>query len=198
MASKRSGKRKYDSQSFPEILDAIRENRYSVVRPIGPKFKVEVTWAKWRQIFDEADKLIKDFYYCISCEAIYNINISNSGRCLKKHALECSGLARAANRIEDHFAPVYQASKRQKVAVEDKLAVKEAAIKYIVSDMRPIMSIKGNGLKSLLATMTSIGAKYGAMNESDLDACRLIPSRATVSHIQNVAIFAPFSTANFK
>lgn len=183
MANKRFSERKYDSQTFPEILTAIKENKYTVVRPTGPKFKSEDTWSKWRQIFDEADILIKNFYYCIVCEAIYNIDISNSGRCLKKHAIECVGSGVTENRIDDHFAPAYHASKKKKISIDDKSAVREATIKYIVCDMRPILSIKGNGLKTLLAAMTSIGAKYGAMTEHDLDTNRLIPSRATVSHI---------------
>lgn len=152
------------------------------MKPNGPKYKSEKTWTKWRQIFDEAEVLIKDFYFCIGCEAIYNIDIKNSGRCLKNHVDECFGKDDTrANKIDEHFGQVFHPSKRRKISKEDKLTVKEAAIKYIVCDMRPILSIKGNGLKSLIATMTNIGAKYGAMSESDIDDCNLIPSRATVS-----------------
>lgn len=167
-------------QSFPDMLAAIEEHKYTLVKPTGPKFKSEVTWEKWRQIFDENDVVIKDFYFCIGCSAIYNIDISNSGRCLKKHATECVGPSEVENRIDDHFTPVYHASKRRKISREDRTAVKEASIKYIVSDLRPIVSINGTGLTSLLASMTQIGAIYGAMSEKDLETSRLIPTRQTV------------------
>lgn len=167
-------------QSFPEMLAAIAENKYTIVKPVGPKFKSEVTWEKWRQIFDENDAVIKNFYFCVGCSAIYNIDLSNSGRCLKKHAIECIGPNEEENRIDEHFGRVFQASKRRKIAPEDRNAVKEAAIKYIVSDMRPIVSINGTGLRSLLAKMTQIGSVYGAMSEKDLENNRLIPSRQTV------------------
>lgn len=178
--SKRTMKRKYDMQSFPDMLAAIAENKYTIVKPVGPKFKSEVTGEKWRQIFDETDAVIKNFYFCVGCSAIYNIDIANSGRCLKKHAIECVGPNEVENRIDDHFARVYQPSKRRKIAPEDRNAVKEAAIKYIVRDMRPIVSINGTGLTSLLATMTQIGSVYGAMSEKDLETNRLIPTPQTV------------------
>lgn len=178
--TKCNNKRKYDAQSFPEMLVAIKEGKYTIAKPTGPKYKSEETWAKWRQILDEADAVIKDFYFCISCTAIYNIDISSSGRCLKKHAMKCVGPSEEENRIYDHFSTVFQASKKRKIVREDKTAVKEAAINFIVTDMRPIVSINGNGLCSLLAAMTQIGSKYGAMTESDLSASRIIPSRQTV------------------
>lgn len=178
--AKRTNKRKYEMQSFPDMLAAIVENKFTLVKPIGPKFKSEVTWEKWRQVYDENDEIIKDYYFCIGCSAIYNIDISNSGRCLKKHASECIGPNEVENRIDHHFSPVYHAPKRKKIAREDKKAVKEAATKYIVSDMRPIVSMNGTGLTSLLASMTQIGAKYGAMSEEELATSRLIPTRQTV------------------
>lgn len=149
MANRRISKRKYESQMFPDILKAIQENKYTIAKPTGPKYKSEKTWTKWRQIFDEAEVLMKDFYFCIGCEAIYNIDIKNSGRCLKNHVDECFGKDDThGDKIDVHFSPVFNPSKRRKISKEDKLAVKEATIKYIVCDMRPILSIKGNGLKS--------------------------------------------------
>lgn len=179
--STRCSKRKYDHQSFPEILAAIKEKRYTIVKPTGPKYKSEITWAIWRQIFNETEEQIKDFYYCIICEAIFNINISNSGRCLKSHAEDCKpGRAQ----IDSHFVVQYE-SKKKKISKEDKAEFKEAAIRFIVTDMRPILAIKGNGLKCLMSSMTKIGAKYGAMSEKELDETKLIPCRATVSQFNN-------------
>lgn len=178
--SKRHSARKYDQQKFPEILAAIRDGKYSVRKPVGPKYRQENTWEKWRLIFDEADNVIKDYFYCVSCSSIYNLKLANSGRCLKVHAIECIGPENSKDHIDEHFSPAYQPAKKRKIAREDKIAVKEAATDFVVSDMRPICSIGGKGITSLLATMTRIGAKYGAMSLEDLEHSKLVPSRYTV------------------
>lgn len=107
--------------------------------------------------------------------------LANSGRCLKTHALECVGSEGTDNnRINQHFTPIFQPKKRRKITLEDKLEVKEAAISFVVSDLRPISAVNGTGLANLLSKMTKIGAKYGEMTEEDLEQCRIVPSRQSV------------------
>lgn len=59
---------------------------------------------------------------------------------------------------------------------------------YIVNDMRPISSLNGDGLNSLLSGMTFIGAKYGGMDEKELAASGLIPSRQKVNHLVDLIV----------
>lgn len=177
---KRTINRKYDSQNFPEMLEAIQSGKYTVKQPEGPKYKQKETWKKWRLIYDEAEQLVKNFFYCISCCAIYNLILANSGRCLKTHATECVGRQDVENCIDEHFMPVFQLAKRRKISAVDKLTVKEAVVKFVVSDMRPISSIQCDGLLSLMSEMTRMGAKYGVMTEDDLNKSRVVPSRQTV------------------
>lgn len=181
MASFRFSSRKSDQQNFPEILEAIKSNKFSVVRPTGARYKSEETWSKWRFIYDESNKVLKDYYYCSWCEAIYKINIANSGKCLKRHAVECS--AKDNNSMDEHFFKSFNAAKKRKIAAEDRTAVKMASMDFVVGDMRPIYSIDGDGLNKLLAQMTSIGAKYGEMSVEDSGDSKLIPSRFTVPFI---------------
>lgn len=162
------------------MFDAIKSGKYSVQKPIGPKYRQQGTWEKWRLILDEAEDVIKDFFYCVSCSSIYNLKLANSVRCLKVHALECIGPANVENHIDDHFSPEYHPTKKRKVLKCDKLSVKEAAVDFVVSDLRPICSINGAGLNKLLSTMTFMGSKYGAMSVKDLAQMRLVPSRQTV------------------
>lgn len=183
--NKRSSTRKYDQQSFPDILDAIKNGKYNVKKPTGPKYKQKDTWEKWRLIFDEAEEVIKDFFYCIRCSSIYNLKLANSGRCLRTHAIECVGPSDEENHINDHFSLVFQPTKKKKISQPDKLAVKEAAIEFIVKDMRPIRAVKGDGLHRLLSNFTAIGAKYGAMSVKDLVESKLVPSQSTVRHQLN-------------
>lgn len=149
-------------------------------KPTGSKYRQKETWDKWRLIIDEAGDVIKDFFYCSCCSAIYNIKLANSGRCLKTHATECVRPSNDENHIDDHFAPVFLQAKKKKITREDKLAVKEAAIDFVVVDMRPIRAIKGAGLHSLLSKFTFMGAKYGAMSVEDLVQSKLVPSQSTV------------------
>lgn len=151
-------------------------------KPDSRKYKQTDTWAKWRMIFDEADHLMKDYYYCSCCSAIYNVNITNSGKCLKIHAMECVPIAKENDRIDTHFSSTYHPNKKRKILIEDRKSITQAAINFVVNDLRPICSVEGDGLNNLLSKMTFIGVKYGAMSVKDLEASRLIPSRQTVSH----------------
>lgn len=161
---KRCSTRKYDQQKFPDILEAIKSGKYSVKKPDGPRYKQAETWKKWRMIFDEAGELLKNFYYCETCSAIYNLNVSNSGKCLKVHTMECVAIAKDETRIDNHFSAIYNPSKKINISTEHRRKVTQAAMNFVVKDMRPISSINGNGLNQLLSAMTAIGAKYGEMD----------------------------------
>lgn len=58
--------------------------------------------------------------------------------------------------------------------------IRDAAISYIVKDMRPISSIGGEGMTALLSKMTFFGAKHGYVSEEDILKLNLIPSRQSV------------------
>lgn len=66
----------------------------------------------------------------------------------------------------------------------------QSSMNYIVNDMRPISSLNGDGLNSLLSKMTFIGAKYGEMTEKELAASGLIPSRQKVNHSVELIVIA--------
>lgn len=175
---KRATNRKYESQKFPEILSAIKSGKYSVKKPKGSKFKRAETWEKWRLIYNEADELLKDYYYCDSCSVIYNLDVSKSGKCLKVHAMECR--SEKVARIDEHFSKVFNPVKKKKISNESRNEVTQAVINFVVKDMRPISSIEGDGLNNLLSTMTSIGARYGEMGESEMNVSGILPSRQKV------------------
>lgn len=187
---KRCSTRKYDQQRFPEISEAIKSGKYTVKKPDSSRYKQQETWAKWRMIFDEADQLLKHFYFCDSCSAIYNVNITNSGKCLKNHAMECKTTENGEDRIQNHFSPIFQPNKKKKISIDHRNSVMQSSMNYIVNDMRPISSLNGDGLNSLLSKMTFIGAKYGGMNEKELAASGLIPSRQKVNYSVDLIVIA--------
>lgn len=146
---KRFSTRKYDQQKFPHIIEAINSGKYTVKKPDSRKYKQTDTWAKWRMIYDEADQLMKDYYYCSCCSAIYNVNISNSGKCLKIHAMECVPIAKENDRIDTHFSSTYHPNKKRKILIEDRKSITQAALNFVVNDLRPICSMEGDGLNNL-------------------------------------------------
>lgn len=144
------------------------------------KFKSEITWKTMRLVFDEEENQVQDFFYCSKCHKIFNLSLRNSGQCLKRHVEKaCNPIA--AGGIDEFFVREFDAAKKKKISKDDKMMIRNAAVEYIIKDMRPVCSLSGDGLRTLLSKMTYIGNKYGHVPEEALDTIKLIPSRQTVS-----------------
>lgn len=185
MKRNRLGNTKYDQQTFPEILDAINSEKYTTVAPVGRKYTSKM-WGKWRKIYDESDNELKNFFYCANCSAIWEIDASNSGRCMAIHATHCTSPNESSSRVDDHFSPAIHPAKLMKISKLHKTAVKEAMVRFVVKDVRPIVATSGTGFIDIMAQMTAIGAKYGAMTASDLTKSNLLPSRFTVRNLHTL------------
>lgn len=128
-------------------------------------------------------------FFCSKCHTIFNLVLRNSGQVLKRHVeFSCPGEA-AANNIGNYFAPEFQLAKKRKIKQVDKMKVREAALGFVVRDLRPISSVNGIGLSTLLAVMTAIGAKYDQPSEAAIDAMNLVPSRQTVRNCILIKLF---------
>lgn len=182
-------KRRHGVEKFPEIEEKIRSGEYNVRAAAGrSKNTCSVTWTQMRYIFDEEDNEIANHFYCAKCHLIFNLIWRNSGQVLKRHVeSQCPGEA-AANNIPNYFVPEYQPAKKRKIVSADKMKVREAALGFVVRDMRPVSAVNGIGLTGLLAVMTMIGAKYGQLSEAAIESMRLVPSRHTV-RISNILNF---------
>lgn len=173
-------KRKHGLEKFPHILEAIESGQYTVREPDDKKkYSQAVTWALFRLIFDENSVQIADHFFCIRCHVIFNLSLSKSGQCLKRHAEKCEVPVNTSS-MHDFFVPELHHTKRLKITQEDRSMIRDAAIAYIVKDMRPIISINGEGMGSLLSKMTYVGAKYGHISEEAMPRTNLIPSRQPV------------------
>lgn len=188
-------KRKHGVDKFPLILESIEAGKYTVREPVDRnKYCQPITWSLFRLIFDENDKQIEDHFFCSRCRTIYNLKLSKSGQCLKRHAEKCV-VPSGSSTINDFFVPELRPANRLKIVKEDKAMVREAAIKFVVKDMRTVSSVNGEGMAALLSKMTYIGAKYGHISEEALPQTNLIPSRQTVrlfvSVFVSVFVFLP-------
>lgn len=170
-------KRKYEDQKFPEISEQIQTGHYTAVAPTDTgKYKQKVTWSLMRLIYDDTETVLPDFYFCSKCGKIYNLKLCDNGKTLKRHVEKCS----LREQITDFFAPEMIKPQCKKIKLADKSMIKDAAVEYIVRDMRPISSISGDGIRALLSKMTYIGAKYGHMTPEAIEKTHLLPSRQTV------------------
>lgn len=172
-------KRKFQDQVFPDVLEKIKSGRYTVKAPTDTsKYSSKLTWGLMRLIFDDNNELLQDYYYCSKCTKIYNLKLSDNSKTLKRHAEKCNIM----EQITDHFMPeMVQA--RKKIKLADKKLVKDAAMEYIIRDLRPISSINGDGLREFASRMTYIGVKYGYLTSEAIDEVKLLPSRQTVIDI---------------
>lgn len=179
-ASSSKMKRKHGIDKFPHILDAIDAGRYTVREPKDKKkYYQAVTWKLFRFIYDENNDQVVDHFFCSQCRTIFHLNLGKSGQCLKRHAEKCTVPPNSAN-IDNFFVPELHPAKRSKISKEDKLVIRDAAMAYIVRDVRPISAINGEGMSTLISKLTYIGAKYGHISEEALPQSRLIPSPQTV------------------
>lgn len=173
------GKRKHGFDKFPEIEAKIRTGEFTCRLPPDSKKHTATTWKTMRYIYDECEQIVPDYYFCTKCHIIFNLTLRDSGKCLKSHVdKNCNG--RAAG-IDAFFVPEYQPSKKRKITADDKVSVRDAAVAYVIKDMRPISSLGGDGIMTLMSKMTFIGAKYGALTEKAIAEIKLVPSRQTVS-----------------
>lgn len=174
-------KRRHGLDEFPDVIDKIRCGEYTVRAPTDKKkYTSEITWTTMRLIFDEENNQVPDFFYCSKCHKIFNLSLRNSGQSLKRHVEKtCKPIADGG--IDEFFMREFQPAKKKKISHDDKMMVRNAAVEYIIKDMRPISSFNGDGMSALLSKMTYIGNKYGHITEEAMKTTKLIPSRQTVS-----------------
>lgn len=170
-------KRRYEEEKFPEISEQIKCGRYEVKAPTDTaKYTQKVTWGLMRLIYDESGEVLPDHYFCSKCAKIYNLKLCNNGKTLKRHAEKCS----SREQITDFFVSELAQPQTKKIKLEDRELVKDAAMEYIIRDMRPISSINGDGMRNFISRITYIGAKYGHLTPDAVEKTKLLPSRQTV------------------
>lgn len=179
-------KRRHGLEKFPDIEVKLRTGEYSLREPADKKkHSCEVTWKQMRYIYDEFEQPISDMFCCSKCKTIFNLKLRDSGKVLKTHVEnKCPG---DTGRISGFFVPEYEPTKKRKINVSDRLLVRDAAIGYVIEDMRPINSLSGRGMTKLLSNLTYVGAKYGHFTEEALMSLKLVPSRQTVSVVKILA-----------
>lgn len=172
-------KRKHSTARYPEIEEKFGTGEYSFRAPTDlKKYSCKTTWTTMRFVYDECSQIVPDTFICEKCSKIFRLKLRDCGQTLKRHVQDqCPGEVG----INNHFIKKYPPDKRRKISAEDRLIVRDAAVGLVVNDLRPICSVNGDGMMTLLSKMTFVGARYGYLDEARLLEMKLVPSRQTVS-----------------
>lgn len=162
------------------IKKRIKEGTYTL-RENETKNASGAHWNTMRVVFDEDGNRVQDIYACsmVNCSEVVRTNLSKDGTGkLKRHYTRCNNSDRIG--INSFFDREYTPPPTKKFKTHHKVSVNEAAVSFVVNDMRPVDSVTKTGLVTLLTVFTQIGAHYGKMDQSDV--LQLLPSRFTVSY----------------
>lgn len=139
-------------------------------------------WNTFRKVFDEGSVMLRNMYACSKCPLIIRSDLNKEGTAkLRCHHKQCG---HSGPTIASFFAPEFREPQVKKFKQGHKQDVKNAVVKFIVNDMRPVDAVTKIGLVNLLALFTQLCAHYGQMNCTDV--AKLLPSRFTVSNITPV------------
>lgn len=119
----------------------------------------------------EPKRVVSNFVKCSCCSTFFAYN-GETTTLLLRHILKC-----APNQpsISNFFA----VKKPITIKEIDMARLREAAIKFVVKDLRPFYAIEGDGLNDLCKAILHLGQKYPTMSEDDFN--NVMPSRQTVS-----------------
>lgn len=137
-------------------------------------------WNTIRCVVDEHGEKVKNTYACSmdNCREVFisNLAIEGTGK-LRRHYQKCNHSTRIG--IESFFDKEYRPPSAKRIKKCDKTNVNDAAVAFVVKDLRPVDAVTKPGLLTLLAVFTQIGAAYGKMEPEDV--LDVLPSRFTVS-----------------
>lgn len=121
----------------------------------------------------ETHETVKGWAQCILCQEFAKYNgVTTSG--LKAHKCE-----KTQRDLTSFFEPSSSSSSTKITFTKNDFnVIRDATIKFVAKDIRPISAIDGRGIRDLIYEMVSIGIKYPKITISDID--RLLPSPRTL------------------
>jgi len=109
---------------------------------------------------------------CVSCNSLMKHDLARSGTThLQQHSNRCKAKSKTSSsslhqhKLGSFFQP------RSKIPAKPKEKVCDAALDFIVHDIRPLHAIEGKGLQSLVSACIEIGDKCGNGDGFDASGC---------------------------
>lgn len=138
-------------------------------------------WNTIRCVVNEEGEILKNTYACsmANCFKVFILNLVTEGTGkLRRHHQKCNHSPRIG--IDTYFDKEFRPPSAKRVKTCHKTNVNDAAVAFVVNDLRPVEAVTKPGLLTLLAAFTQIGAVYGKMEPEDV--LKVLPSRFTVSY----------------
>lgn len=130
-------------------------------------------WRSYQQVVDMKGGLT-GYVRCRFCNRIDVYDTYKGTKQLKAHAKECNALSKSAS-IRSYI------QKDISITKEEKTALSLSVLQFCYMDIRPFFSIEGEGLKSLLLSISKLSSKYGTFSEEQMK--KILPCANTVSEL---------------
>lgn len=130
----------------------------------------------WRsyQLVVDTKGIATGFLRCRFCNRIDTYDSYKGCRPLKAHAVDCNALSKTTS-IRSYI------KKEISITKEEKTALSLSALEFCYKDIRPFLSIEGEGLRSLLLSVSKLSSKYGSFSEEQMK--KFLPCSNTVSKL---------------
>lgn len=166
-----------------EIQNKIAEGVY-VLRENDTKNCKGKHWTTFRIIVREDGGRLPNLYACsaVNCLSVVRTNLTKDGTGkLSRHYRTCKSSERIG--VDSYFEREFRPPAAKRIKTHHREAVNNAAVSFVITDMRPADAVTKNGLVELLSVFTQIGSHYGSMAKEDV--MNLLPSRFSVSFHQD-------------
>lgn len=188
-AAKKRKKRQVVTVTKDHCAKMLKEKKFSAVEYNGRA----PFWTTYRMVQTE-DKIDTNYVQCRRCGKLDEYNTNKGTKNISAHHLRCNALASCPSM--ENFV-----TKEKQITKEEKTALSQSAAEFCFKDLRPFYAIEGPGLLQLLASVSSLSAKYGVLDENQLQ--KFLPCANTVSNHESMNSNCRFthtvtSTACFK
>lgn len=148
------------------------------------KRKSSSAWDSFHLIYETTNpnSALDGFVYCIKCNEFVPYNGPTTSQLLRHKCILNQPTIRNQPTIIDSFGPKI----RINFSESDTSNMRDAAMQFVVRDIRPFYAVEGDGLRNFCKTMLMIGQKYSLMSDDDIE--RLIPHRTVITeHVHKKA-----------
>lgn len=166
-AAKRRKKRQVVIVSKDLCKQMLKEKKFSTIEYDGRA----PFWKTYRMVQTE-EKIDTNHIQCRRCGRLDLYDPEKGSKNISAHHAKCNALASCPS-IENFV------TKEKHISKEEKTALSQAAAEFCFKDLRPFYAIEGTGLLQLLASISSLSAKYGVLDENQLQ--KFLPCANTVS-----------------
>lgn len=130
--------------------------------------KSSSAWDSFHLIYDISNEnsMVIDFVMCIKCKEFVPYRGPTTTQLLRH---KCSPNHRSIGSF---------LTKKLKFSESDINNVRDAAMQFIVKDIRPFYALEGDGLRELCKALIIVGQKYTRMSDADIE--NLIPHRKVI------------------